>query len=366
MSRILRLGQTLRGRTIKLAGMTGIFKSRRIQLLLVLYLYGSLLPGATALAWDARGHQAIGAIADRLIAGTPAASQVRAILGGSQGETLQTASVWADCARGVSKRDGAFRYTVEARYAECQSFTNPAGQQELIGFVQRNWNTCRPQSWQEICHGQYHYADVPIQRERYARGGVGTSDHDVVSAIGAAITVLKGGRAPAPFSLNSKEALRVLVHYVGDVHQPLHVGALYLAANGTRVDPAPGNFDPRTSTRGGNRLDLGQGNLHARWDHAPRDIDAARLGDRTIAQAAQIPPTAGPPESWPASWATETLVLSRTAYQGLVIDASNAKGDWPVTEPAGYDRRVDELQRQQLVKAGARLAQLLEAIFASR
>jgi hypothetical protein len=48
----------------------------------------------------------------------------------------------------------------------------------------------------------------------------------------ATTQVLKGGAAPAPFSLkDQREALLLLTHYVGDLHQPLHVGAIYLDKN---------------------------------------------------------------------------------------------------------------------------------------
>ena len=53
-----------------------------------------------ALAWDSTGHQTVGAIADQLIAGTNAETQVRKILGTS----LRVSAVWADCAKGVEER----------------------------------------------------------------------------------------------------------------------------------------------------------------------------------------------------------------------------------------------------------------------
>ena len=76
--------------------------------------------------------------------------------------------------------------------------------------------------------------------------------HDVVSAINAAIAVLQGSASPSPVSFTSKrEALRVLAHYVGGIHQPLHVGAIYLDASGHEVDPDAGTYDPATKTQGG-------------------------------------------------------------------------------------------------------------------
>ena len=35
-----------------------------------------------------------------------------------------------------------------------------------------------------------------------------------------------------------REALRLLAHYVGDIHQPLHVAAVYLDREGRVVDPS--------------------------------------------------------------------------------------------------------------------------------
>ena len=81
-------------------------------------------------------------------------------------------------------------------------------------------------------------------------------DHDIVSAINTAIAVLKDQPSPAPFSINDKkEALFLLAHFLGDLHQPLHVGAVYLDASGNLVNPdGPGGLDPATETAGGNRL----------------------------------------------------------------------------------------------------------------
>ncbi|MFX8926146.1 S1/P1 nuclease, partial [Acinetobacter baumannii] len=83
---------------------------------------------------------------------------------------------------------------------------------------------------EEICHKQYHYSDIAIQRSSYSLGPVGTREDDIVGAVAAATHVLRDEPAPAPFNIKDKrEALLLLVHYVGDLHQPLHVGAVYLS-----------------------------------------------------------------------------------------------------------------------------------------
>src|SRR5205814_265690 len=60
-------------------------------------------------------------------------------------------------------------------------------------------------------------------------GAVEFSFYLRMSAINAAVTVLKGNPSPDPFKIKDKtEVLFLLSHFVGDVHQPLHVGAIYL------------------------------------------------------------------------------------------------------------------------------------------
>lgn len=319
-------------------------------------------------AWNAQGHQTVGAIADSLLAGTNAGKEVKKILG--SGETLQLAALWADCAKGVvkNKKSGLFHFVVSSMFPECVPFQTTAGKKAMVSFVKRNWDACLPAADEEICHKQYHYADVAIERNGYARTEIGTSDHDVVSAINAAVAVLKGGTAPAPFDLaSSKEALRVLAHYVGDVHQPLHVGAIYLSLAGQEVDPDSPPFDRKTRTHGGNLIKDGSSGFHHEWDLIPTSQEVPGFLAGGVAAARLVPATTGAVDSWAAQWASDTVMASHAAFQGLSfgaeIDAGKKTAHWPVTEPGGYATARAALQEQQLVKGGARLAQLLEAVW---
>ena len=316
-----------------------------------------------AAAWGHDGHVLIGAVADTLIAGTPAAAQVKRILGA---EPLQQAALWADCARNVT--DAApHRYIANPRFPECEPFETPAGQQELESYVARNLTACHPSGEQEVCHKQYHFTDVAVERDSYERRDVGTSDHDVVGAIEACIAVLQGKRSPAPFDIeNSKEALRLLAHFVGDVHQPLHVGAVYLSPSGELVDPDRGRFDPQSATRGGNLLKQGPHNLHSEWDGIPTALRIDRFKPEAVTLAARVAPVAGALKRWPIAWASDTVIASHEAFAGLRFgpeESSEAGREWSFHAPRGYARRRHELQRTQLVKAAARLAQVLEAIW---
>ena len=325
----------------------------------------AILSGAPALGWGPDGHQTVGAIADQLIEGTPAAQRVQAILGGL---TLQDAAVWADCAKGVDPTKG-FAYTSAGRFPECAIFETTAGEAEMSDFVRRNSSNCVIKPGEEICHKQYHYADVAIERPGYAPGTVGTRDDDVVRAVVAATHVLKGDAAPPPFSFKSpREALLVLAHYAGDIHQPLHVGAVYLDSAGAIVDPDAGTFDPATATKGGNQILVVSAsghkgrNLHATWDAIPASLKVAHIDSAWLARARALPASTGDVFTWPAQWGSGTVLAAGKALDGLPYGAK-AGGNWSVVLPSGYSSRMTAIKRQQLTAGGARLAELLKAIW---
>src|SRR6476620_4940399 len=179
----------------------------------------------SAFAWGPDGHKTVATIADNLLKGTKAAQEVKAILGSA---SLADAAVWADCAKAVDK--DTFVYKESADHPECHPF-EPSGEADMIAFVKRNATNCHPKPTEEICHKQYHYADIPIQHEDYRSSYAGARTDDIARAVTAAIAVLQGKESPPAFKIEGKrEALLLLVHYVGDIHQPLHVGAVYLDA----------------------------------------------------------------------------------------------------------------------------------------
>src|SRR6266702_4209058 len=218
----------------------------------------------SAFAWGPDGHRTVATLAQKLIAGSNAATQVQALLGNV---SLPEVAVWADCAKGVNP--STFKYEHAGAFPECKIFETAEGEAAMEDFVRRNATNCPIKPGEEICHKQYHYADVAIQHQTYRLGFVGTRDDDIVAAVIAMTHVLKGDPAPAPFNIKDKpEALRLLVHYVGDIHQPLHVGAVYLDAQGNEVNPDTGTFDPSTETRGGNNILVrsSKSNLHSTRD----------------------------------------------------------------------------------------------------
>jgi hypothetical protein len=317
-----------------------------------------------AQAFGAKGHQMIGAIADRML-NPRASAQVNQLLG----MRLRVAATWADCAKGVTRDGDAFRYTREPRFdAACRPFQTRVGIDRMHDFVRRNWN-CAPVGATRACHLHYHFADVAIQRDRYDRAFAGTGDTDIVAAMRAAIGVLQERPSPAPIDIRGKpEALLLLAHLVGDVHQPLHVAAIYLDPRGRRVDPdaGPSTAAPRAGTRGGNSIAAGTSNLHAEWDQVASALSPASVRATMVADARRVARTAGDPLTWPATWASETVRDGHRAFDGITFAAlAEQPGQWTATfdDSAAYEQMKREVQGRQLARAGARLAQLLNALW---
>ena len=335
-----------------------------------------------ACAWGEPGHQLIGSIAWAIVTqpGHDNARQnVQLLLNQIGTHTLGEAATWADCVRDVRKSASGFTLTyVHGKTPQIciDAFPqdNEAEAKAMMLYVRNNWSQCDdtyPGSGQ--CHATYHFDDIPYQHGQYAADELSTSKHDIVSVLGEAAYFLKNGHdspdAVANFS-DAREALFILAHLVGDIHQPLHVGAVYLDAQGHVVDPGHDEaLAKQTSTRGGNSIADAASHaqqppkLHGEWDK----IRSALGTSATAAAAAQalddVPPDQGDYLTWPETWASESVALARdTAFKGLTY-TSQAPGSWTFQAPGGYDALRNTTQRLQLERAGVRLARLLIAIW---
>jgi hypothetical protein len=334
-------------------------------------------------AWGPDGHQTVATIAAALIKDTPAEARVKALLGDI---SLPLASVWADCVKGISPSQG-YSYPSPGKYPECAALETPARIAEMADYVRRNDRQCDVGPDEESCHRQAHYTDIALQRSRYLPGFAGTRADSVVAALRTAILVLQGKpTAGPPHFKDRREALLVLAHLVGDVHQPLHVGSVYLDALGRRVDPDKTGLDPSTFTVGGNSLWLigarppapakpmpgapaapvaagfGPVRLHAVWDGVPDKFKPGRVDAAWLTEARKVHANLGDPVDWPARWGTQSLEQARLAFDGLKFSARQDT-HWNVALPSGYGARADAIKRRQLTLAGARLAFVLKAVF---
>jgi hypothetical protein len=244
-------------------------------------------------------------------------------------------------------------------------------------------------------NGDYHFTDVPIQQSKYVAGSPGTGTNDVVQMINYTIAQLRG-KSPnkTDVTLSDVEALWLLAHLVGDIHQPLHAGAIYFDKETCKQvkDPTgiPGGTGNVASTIGGNAIELvalapdpaapAIDNLHLFWDGTAVNgaMQAAGLpgAEQDFARLlAAKPPsdwrTDGDPETWAEKWTTEILPLARTALTKLKfalkerneLEHGRIACTWTTRVSPDYSKWASEQARKQVTKAGFRLAAVLQAIF---
>jgi nuclease S1 len=206
---------------------------------------------------------------------------------------------------------------------------------------------------------KWHFADIDIktgdidaaceQHPKFPRGtpaSAGPADDCVIVKIEQFIIEL---RNPVTAKAEKILALKFLLHFIGDLHQPLH------AAN---------NKD-----RGGNDIavfladDIPSTNLHLYWDN--QIVERLGSDPRSIGAALSRKISAGTAEAWsrgtPISWAKESFRRAKTVvynFAGLqeFVDDRGARG---VRLDDAYENSALIAARQQLSKAGIRLAAVL-------
>lgn len=312
-----------------------------ILLLLAAAWLGGVGP---VLAYRAEGHEIIAEIAQEMIKGTRAEEKVKELLGG---RSIAEVSTWADeINRGSSPDEGLNAW----RDANQQV---PPGQ-----------NSARLKL--------HHYTNVPIQESAYAEESVGTNPDDLVHAMRDCILILQGGEPSASFRGTSPEvALVLLIHYVGDFAQPLHVGAGFLDEGMKWVNP---DEQKAESTVGGNLLKWGTTNLHFYWDDAVvrGAMRAAGYKDQPLvygrylakdALAGKQSPPPGGVESWPKALVDRMMPGARKAYEGVTIVRREGPG-WVIEEPsAEYHEMAVKMTQENLEAGGVLLGQILLAVW---
>jgi hypothetical protein len=155
----------------------------------------------------------------------------------------------------------------------------------------------------------------------------------------------------------------MLAHFVGDVHQPLHVGAIYLDQSNQP------DGDSGKPTAGGNLLLVSPGgaNLHHDWDTILSSIGTTP-SSQAIDSGCAIAPLPSPTPEPPEEWASESVAAAATAYSNMtfVVDPQNAN-DWDIqfSSRPQYLSAMRSVQAKKLIVAGARLAAQLNSIWPS-
>lgn len=244
-----------------------------------------------AFAWGKTGHRVVAALADPQLSGL-ARAHVKELLGV---ESLDEAATWPD---------------------EMRSAPDP--------FWQK---TATP--WHYVTLNGVIYDHAP-------------PEGDALEALNRFRATLRDPNA----SLADKQlALRFVVHIVGDLHQPLHVG--------------------KCCDRGGNEVkvkwfgrDL---NLHSVWDSAL--VDDEQLSFTELAAKLQRHTSNEDVVRWwdinPRDWISESGQLRETVYP-----APNSKDPKAPPELSyGYVYKFTPVMEQRLKQAGVRLAAYLNDIY---
>jgi hypothetical protein len=304
----------------------------------------------TGLSWGAEGHRAIAALATQLLA--PATlRRVNNLLTSSGERDLPSISTWADDVRRANRDQGPLRENAEAM-AFNRDFPDNA-----------NW----------------HFVDLPLGAESYeAARDFGSAD-DVVHAIGRCVAVLESPE-PTPGGMTRIEALRLLVHFVGDIHQPLHCGCgFYDLANpdSPKLITDPKEARDRPNDRGGNLLfyDLENNQeLHAFWDTVVVTAIADTSDYKGLVaylnrhpQFRDIPVTPGQYSAWAEAWSIDSVKCAVQAYRDVrfgPVDSSSPEEPIriPIILPRGYAELSKTIATHQLFAASVHLAQLLNSI----
>lgn len=245
------------------------------------------LPGANlTLGWGGEGHQVVASIAERHLTDA-ARAKAQAILG-SDGSLVQVAT-WADDIRHM-----------------------------------------RPKT------APWHFIDIPLRESAIVPDRDCANGDCVTAAITHFIAVLKDNSS-SPTEKN--EALKFIVHFVGDLHQPLH---------------CEDNND-----RGGNKKNVTffgkKANLHSTWDTLiiqRINNDVENFADNLDSSIAETDITQWQ-QGTVEDWALESHALAKDPAYKLVPKT---------TTPAlsnTYFNSTSPVVEKQLQKAGVRLAQIL-------
>jgi hypothetical protein len=207
---------------------------------------------------------------------------------------------------------------------------------------------------------EWHFVDIELDNPDLKAACFGFPASDPLASQGPAHDCIVDKVAefakelanPATPAAERLLALKFLLHFVGDMHQPLH--------------------DADNHDKGGNCVLLNLGaprlvNLHRYWDTAV----VQGLGDDPQVAADTLAGRITPANkvAWekgdPQSWALEGFDLAKTVAYTIGSKPGCTSDPSPLSLPPGYDKTARDTAAVQLEKAGVRLAMLLNRALGS-
>ena len=287
-----------------------------------LLMGSALLTSCTQVfAWGDEGHEIVGLIAAHFL--TPEVKQQVDAMLGADTDGLTTHDVAAEATWADKFRDSD-RNTTKVHYNQTHNWH----------FV--DIELAQP-DLDSACNG---HPPVPSGTP----ASLGPEVDCVVDKIDEFAAELQAGNTSPAERL---AALKFLLHFVGDIHQPLHASD----------DHDQGGNAKRVSAKG-----FKAGNLHHFWDTEfvqqlgtdPQTVANQLIGRISNADATQW--SAGTP----SDWALESFQVAKTGVSGT-LPAPTTTGSYRL--PTTYVKAADQTVATQLSKAGVRLAAVLNKAF---
>lgn len=272
-------------------------------------------------------------------------------------------SAWWETGHQVVARLAAAHLTPATR-ARVARLLDVANTPEAVADALARASTWADETRNETRTGSWHYIDLTLQDTR-SDIPLRCKDDDC-APVRIRLFAAQLGSRNAEYRWSNLDALRYVVHFVGDIHQPLHaVSDADLGGNCERLDPAVGEAKNLHALWDGelvNELNLGEEALASELEHQVQQLDDRQR--RALA--------AGSIDDW--TWESHELAIA-DVYRKLPIptepvefpascnDAPLAIADLRLHISAAYLDASKPVVRDQLVKAGLRLAKLLNDKF---
>ena len=207
-------------------------------------------------------------------------------------------------------------------------------------------------------NGLWHYIDIPVPAKAKTLEAFCKDDNCVTARIASFSQILRTSKD----DVQRRQALLFLVHFVGDIHQPLHAAerACDRGGNSEHV-----NF----SADGQKETNVA---LHHVWDTSELDLlmkHANITDERVFAGILMAGIKPADAQKWvratpeQMAWESYRLAVSKV-YRGIPLQnfCDNQKPAPMVTDlTAAYENDGTKVVREQLMKAGVRLGAILEA-----
>lgn len=222
-------------------------------------------------------------------------------------------------------------------------------------------------------YNAWHYIDPPYQAEFVMPD---PSKENVLYAIHLTTDIIEG-KTTRP-GIDKNQALVMLLHFVGDIHQPLHA---------TSKDDAGGNkLMVANQTDAAIAVMPARGNLHHFWDSAYRRVWKENGAVEEYPEPPYLVEKAMEGHNAAAGLVREQTTRLETAYRASEFSADGTPEQWakeshtvgyhiayqklpggdsanPVTLDQAYVDGAREIAGERLIQAGKRLAELLNSLY---